>query len=94
METGKVQAGNTRFFIPQQGYVQIISFYSQTPLNLTDTSLIWTPCYYGQFALSLWKALPYIFSQFNPLNLDTSWTLYKSTNIHIQILQTDLHTFS
>ena len=35
---------------------------------LTDTSLLWTPCDYGQFALSLGKAFAYIFSQFNPLN--------------------------
>ena len=37
-----------------------------------DTSLIRTTCYYGQFPLSLGKESPYIFSQFNPLNTDTS----------------------
>ena len=37
-----------------------------------DTRLIRTPRYYGQFALSLGKESPYIFSQFNPLNTDTS----------------------
>ena len=30
-----------------------------------------TPHYYGQFALSLGKESPYIFSKFNPLNTDT-----------------------
>ena len=29
--------------------------------------IIWTPHYYGQFALSLGKEIPYIFSTFNPL---------------------------
>ena len=33
--------------------------------------LIWTHRYYGQFALSLGKESPYIFSKFNPLNTDT-----------------------
>ena len=45
--------------------------YSRTPLGLplnTDTSR-----YYGQFALSLGKGLesPYIFSEFDPLNVNT-----------------------
>ena len=42
-----------------------------------DTPLIWTPHYYGQFALSPGEGeSPYIFSKFNPLNMDTSllWT--------------------
>ena len=30
-----------------------------------------TPHYYGQFALSLGKEIPYIFSKSNPLNTDT-----------------------
>ena len=30
-----------------------------------DTHLIWTPHYYGQFALSLGKESPYIFSKFS-----------------------------
>ena len=30
-----------------------------------------TPHYYGQFALSLRKESPYIFSKFNPLNMNT-----------------------
>ena len=38
---------------------------------LMDTRLMRTPHYYRQFALSLGKALPYIFSKFNPLNTDT-----------------------
>ena len=41
----------------------------------TDTRLIRTPRYYGQFALSLGKESPYIFSQFNPLNTDTWYGL-------------------
>ena len=36
-----------------------------------DTCLIQTPHFYGQFALSLAKQSPYIFSKFNPLNTDT-----------------------
>ena len=38
----------------------------------TETHLIRTPHYYGQFALSLGKEIPYIFSKFNPLDMDTS----------------------
>ena len=33
-----------------------------------------TPYYYGQFALSLGKESPYIFSKFNPFNTDTPFT--------------------
>ena len=33
--------------------------------------LIRTPHYYGQFVLSLGKEIHYIFSKFNPLNMDT-----------------------
>ena len=40
------------------------------PLN-TDTLLIRTPHYYGQFALPLGKENPYIYSKVNPLNTDT-----------------------
>ena len=36
-----------------------------------DTHLIQTPHYYTQFALSLGKESPYIFSKFNPINTDT-----------------------
>ena len=39
--------------------------------GLTDTRFIRTPHYYGQFALSLGKESPYIFSKFNTLNTDT-----------------------
>ena len=43
--------------------------YSQTSLYghplIMDTSLLWTPRYYGQFALSLGKESPYIFSIIN-----------------------------
>ena len=37
----------------------------------TDAHLIWTPHYYGQFALSLGNESPCIFSKFNPLNTNT-----------------------
>ena len=40
--------------------------------SLNSTRLIRTPRYYRQFALSLGKESPYIFSKFNPLNTDTS----------------------
>ena len=36
-----------------------------------DTCLIQTPHFYGQFALSLGKQSPYIFSKSNPLDTDT-----------------------
>ena len=36
--------------------------------RFTDTHLIGTPNYYGQFALSLWKESPRIFPKFIPLN--------------------------
>jgi len=37
----------------------------------TGTRLFLTPHFYEQFALSLRKESPYIFSKFNPLNTDT-----------------------
>ena len=37
----------------------------------TDTLLLQTPHYYRQFALSLGKESPYVFSRFDPLNMDT-----------------------
>ena len=39
--------------------------------RFTDTRLIRTPHYYGQFSLSMAKESPYIFSKFNLLNTDT-----------------------
>ena len=39
--------------------------------RFTDTGLIRTPRYYGQFSLSLGKKSPYILSKFNPHNSDT-----------------------
>ena len=36
--------------------------------RFTDTRLIQTPLYYGQFAVSLGKTSPCIFSKFNPLD--------------------------
>ena len=41
-------------------------------LRFMDMRLTRTPHYYGQFALPLGKESPYIFSKFNPLNMDTS----------------------
>ena len=38
--------------------------------RFTDTRLIRTPHYYGQFSLSMAKESPYIFSKFNLLNTD------------------------
>ena len=42
-----------------------------------ESHLIWTRCYYGQFALSLGKESLYMFFEFNPVNTDTplKWTL-------------------
>ena len=48
-------------------WIWIQSNYSR----FTDIRLIRTFHYYGQFALSLGKESPYIFSNFNPLNSDT-----------------------
>ena len=44
-----------------------LSFQRTVEPSFTDTRLIRTPRYYGQFSLSLGKAL-----KFNPLNTDTS----------------------
>ena len=43
--------------------------------SLKSTHLIRTSHYYGQFAVSLGKENPYIFSKVNPLNTDTSLLL-------------------
>ena len=40
-------------------------------LRFTDTRLIRTPHYYGQFPLSLGWESPYIFSKFSPVNTET-----------------------
>ena len=58
-----------------QGSQQVYSFefkvqYSQIPLYRHP--LRTSPCYYGQFAVSIGKESRYIFSKFNPLNTDTS----------------------
>ena len=47
----------------------------------TDTYLIWTPHYYGQFPLSLGKENPYILFRFNLLSMVT---LYGSLSVHIK----------
>ena len=50
--------------------VRLQIVYTVKPL-FTDTRLIWTSHYYGQFAFSLRKESPNIFSELNPLNVDT-----------------------
>ena len=52
----------------------------------TDTRLICTPHYYGQFALSLGKESPYIFSKFNPLNMNTLLIRTLSMALSVSIL--------
>ena len=49
----------------------IVSTRTTVKLSFTDTLLIQTPHYYGQFSLSLGKENPYIFSKFTSLNMDT-----------------------
>ena len=53
---------------PQDTY-KVNTKYSQNPLY--GRSLMRTCHCYGQFALSLGKESPYMFSKFNPLNTDT-----------------------
>ena len=45
-------------------------FFSTVKPRSTDTRLIRKPHYHGQFAMSLGKESPYIFSLFDPLNAD------------------------
>ena len=45
-----------------------------------DTCLIQTPRYYRQFPLPLGKESPFIFSKFNPLNMDA---FYTPLSVHI-----------
>ena len=47
------------------------SFTFTVKLRFTDTRLIRTPHYYRQFALSLGKESPYIFTKFIPLKTNT-----------------------
>ena len=47
----------------------LLKIYSRTPVS--RHRLIPTPRYYKQFALSLGKALPHIFSKFKSLDMDT-----------------------
>ena len=49
-----------------------ITYNCTVKSHFTDTHVIQTPHYYSQFALSLGKESPYIFSKkFNPLHTDT-----------------------
>ena len=48
--------------------------------RFTDTRFVWTPHYYGQFAVSLGKESPYISSKFNPLYTGTSLTMAPSVS--------------
>ena len=66
------------------GVLADVSIHYVKPFNtatfkprFTDTPLIQTSHYYGQFALSLGKENPYIFSKLNLLNTDIllMWTL-------------------
>ena len=68
----------------------ILEVQSNAETLLLDTGLILTPHYYRQFALSLGKETPHIFSKFNPLNTDTfyghlsvfiNWVLLCKTNM-------------
>ena len=59
--------------------VRLQIVYSVKP-HFTDTRLIWTSHYYGQFALSLRKENPYIFSELNSLNMDA---FYGPPIVHI-----------
>ena len=52
-----------------------------------NSALIRTPHYYGQFALSLEKESPYIFSKLNPLNTDT---FYGLLSVRIKGFDSDL----
>ena len=50
-----------------------VLLHTVKPRFTLDTLLIWTPHFYGEFALSLRKQSPYILSKFNPLNTDTTF---------------------
>ena len=56
---------------------------SKPAFYFTDTGLIRTPHYYGQFSLSMAKESPYIFSKFNPLNTDT---FYAPLNVRMRYI--------
>ena len=66
---GKLSIALNCFFIQVTKYIMLYSSYLYPNLQ-TPTYTIWTPHCNGQFALSLGKESPYIFSQFNPLNTD------------------------
>ena len=52
--------------------IRLKKICSNTVKNrFTDTRLIRTPYYHGQFPLSLGKESPCVFSTFNPLNTET-----------------------
>ena len=55
-------------------------------LRVMDMRLIRTPHYYGQFAVSVGKESPYIFSKFNPLNRDTPLIIKRTLFIAPQCL--------
>ena len=71
---------NKRFCWPGIAIIIYINVFTILVGNVkpcfVDTRLICTPHYYSQFALSLGKETPYIFSKFNPLNKDSplTWT--------------------
>ena len=78
----QIKDGKMAYFCPSRGFIldlgkggvgmgYAVPSYFVQDRGLTDTRFIRTPHYYGQFALSLGKESPYIFSKFNTLNTDT-----------------------
>ena len=57
-----------RWGLLSNGVLKAAVYGTVTPRSM-DTRIIRTPHYYGQFALSLGKESPYIFSTFNPLSI-------------------------
>ena len=53
-------------------FSSLLFHLQSNPVLRRDTRLIRTPHFYGQFAVSLGKESPYIFSKVNPLFTDTS----------------------
>ena len=78
----QIKDGKMAYFCPSRGFIldlggggvgmgYAVPAYFVQDRGLTDTRFIRTPHYYGQFALSLGKERPYIFSKFKTLNTDT-----------------------
>ena len=58
-------------FYPMEAYNRVlkVAVYGTVKPRSMDTCIIRTPHYCAQFALSLGKESPYIFSKFNPLSV-------------------------